>query len=83
MFPKVSLGSTDRLNRCAGLTRYETIVPHPSLDVTGIDSAFQRGTLRRRPCSYYCSMRRSTDQRECDEEDEVDDNGDSSESDVE
>jgi len=39
MFSRVP-GSTDRLNRCAGLTRYTTTtLPHPSLDVTGIDSA--------------------------------------------
>ena len=39
MFSRVP-GSTDRLNRCAGLTHYTTTsLPHPSLDVSGIDSA--------------------------------------------
>ena len=39
MFSRVP-GSTDCLNRYAGLTRYTTTtLPHPSLDVTSIDSA--------------------------------------------
>lgn len=37
MFSRVP-GSTDRLNRCAGLTRYTTTTPQSSIDIAGIDS---------------------------------------------